>query len=136
MKTSTKIILTATSLGILSLGVDLQSVYAIKPQSQMTIMPQTHSSKQVAELSDGDGEENDATEPPEQVEKPDRINSSIPIKIQEANNSIGKHNDAKKALKRVKHNHPHAAANFDSNKQDDGGYDAPNDADSSHEDVH
>lgn len=136
MKTSTKIILAATSLGILSLGVDLQTVYAIKPQSQMTIMPQTHSNKQVAELSDGDGEENDATEAPSQMKQLHRPNSSNPIKIQEANSSIGKQNDAKKTLERVKHNLPHATANSDSKKQDDGGYDAPNDADSSHEDAH
>lgn len=135
MKTSTKIILAATSLGILSLGVDLQAVYAINAQAQMKIMAQTHSTKQVAEPSDGDKEENDATEAPDLVKQPHRTNSSTSRKIQEANN-IGSHNDTKKAFEQVKHNQTHAAANSDNNKQDDSGYDAPNDADSSHEDAH
>ena len=136
MKTSSKIILAATSVGILSLGVDLQTVYAIKPQSQVKILSQTHSSTQIAEPSDGDGEENDATEPPSQVKQPHHNNSSIPIKVQEANNSIGRQNNAKKALERVKHYQSHPATNFNSNSQDDRGYDAPNDADSTHEDAH
>ncbi len=136
MKTSSKIILAAASVGILSLGVDLQTVYAIKPQSQAKIMPQSHSTTQVAEPSDGDGEENDATEAPEQVKQPERTNSSIPIKIQEANNSTRRQNDTKNALERVKHNQSQAATNFNSKNQDDGGYDAPNDADSTHEDAH
>lgn len=124
MKISSKFILATTSVGILSLGVDLQTVYAIKPQSQVKILPQTHSSTQVAEPSDGDGEENDATEAPDLVKQPHRTNSIV------------RHNDAKKALEGGKHNQSHTATNFNTNNQDDGGYDAPNDADSTHEDAH
>lgn len=130
MKTSTKIVLAAASVGALSLGVQLRTVYAIKPQAHEAIMPQTHSSNLVAEASDGDGEENDATEAPELVVKKahSRSTSSIPIKVQKANKGIERQNDAKKALERT-------VTNSDSNK-DDGGFDAPNDADSTHEDAH
>lgn len=128
MKTSTKIVLAAASVGALSLGVQLQTVYAIKPQADEALMPQTHSSKQVAEPSDGDGEENDATEAPELIKPHSRSTSSIPIKVQEANNGIGRQNDAKKAPERT-------VTNSGSNK-DDGGFDAPNDADSVREDAH
>lgn len=122
MKTSTKIFLAAASVGSLSLGVDLRTVYAIKPQADAAIMPQTHSSNFVAEASDGDGEENDATEAPELIKPHSRSTSSIPIKVQEANNGIGRQNEAKKAPERT-------VTNSSSNK-DDGGFDAPNDADS------
>lgn len=129
MKTSTQIVLAAAFVGSLSLGVQLRTVYAIKPQAHEAIMPQTHSSNQVAEASDGDGEENDATEAPELIKPHSRSTSSIPIKVQEANNGIGRQNDAKKVPERT-------VTNSGSNKQDDGGFDAPNDADSVREDAH
>ena len=128
MKTSTKIVLVAASVGALSLGVQMRTVYAIKPQVHEAIMPQTHSSKGVAEASDGDGEENDATEAPELIKPHSRSTSSIPIKVQEANNGIERQNDAKKTPERT-------ITDSGSNK-DDGGFDAPNDADSIREDAH
>jgi len=70
MKTSTKIVLTAAFVGTVGLGGLARVVYAKQPQSQVAIMPQHRSTTQVAEASDGDGEENDATEAPENAKRP------------------------------------------------------------------
>ncbi|MDZ8226862.1 PepSY domain-containing protein [Nostoc sp. ChiVER01] len=59
MKTSTKIILAAAFVGTLGLAGLSRVVSAKQPQSFVAIAPQHHSTIQVAEASDGDGETND-----------------------------------------------------------------------------
>lgn len=62
MKTSKTIAITAAMLGFLGFSGLMRSVYALPPQVAIATH---HSSKLVAEASDGDGEANDATEAPE-----------------------------------------------------------------------
>jgi uncharacterized membrane protein YkoI len=63
MKTSKTIAITAAMLGVLGFGGLMRTVYARSPQAAVAIVP--HHSKLIAEASDGDGEANDETEPPE-----------------------------------------------------------------------
>lgn len=59
MKTSTKIILATAFVGTLGLAGLARVVSAKQPQSPVAIVRQHHSTTQVAEVSDGDGETND-----------------------------------------------------------------------------
>ena len=63
MKTSKTIAITVAMLGVLGFGGLMRTVYARSPQAVAAIVP--HHSKLIAEASDGDGEANNATEPPE-----------------------------------------------------------------------
>ncbi|HEY9709610.1 MAG TPA: PepSY domain-containing protein [Oculatellaceae cyanobacterium] len=96
MKTSTKIALTAALLGTLSFGGLARSVYAEKLQSQVATMPQHRSNTLVAEASDGDGEENDATEAPENAKQLKLLtitNSRSNTQVAEASDGDGETND-------------------------------------------
>lgn len=131
MKTSTRIILAAAFVSTLGFSGLARTVYAGQSSSRVMLH---QSSTQIA--SDGDGEQNDATEAPEQVKQPhSSINpSSIPIKVQEASDGDGEENDATEAPEQVKQKKSQAVTNSGSNTQEDVN-DAPNDADSTHEDA-
>ena len=126
MKTLTRIILAAAFVGTLGLSGLARTVYAT--QSRPGVMLQPHSSTQIAEASDGDGEENDATEVPEQVKQPhSSINpSSIPIKVQEASDGDREENDATEP-EQVKDKKFQSVTNSGSNTQEEVN-DAPNSA--------
>ncbi|OUL27038.1 hypothetical protein BV378_10130 [Nostoc sp. RF31YmG] len=81
MKTSTKVILGVAVLSALGLGGLVRSSYA--NQSQPTIVTSEHSANtHVPEVSDGDGEANDATEPPEVKQQPQNSQTVTPGKKQ------------------------------------------------------
>ncbi len=93
MKTSTKIILVAASIGTLGLSGLTRTVLAKQPQSQVAIMPQHHSSTLVAaQASDGDGEINDTTVTPEKVKQPQTQtipSSNSPTQVPEVSDGDG-----------------------------------------------
>lgn len=63
MKTSTKLILMSTLLGILGLGGVIRMVYAAQPQRPIATLPDRQNSHQIARANeDGDGETDDDTE--------------------------------------------------------------------------
>ncbi|MEH2451876.1 PepSY domain-containing protein [Nostoc sp.] len=69
MKTSTKIILAAAFVGTLGLAGLSRVVSAKQPQSFVAIERQHHSTTQVAEASDGDGETNDDAQEQQEAAK-------------------------------------------------------------------
>ncbi|MEH2163513.1 MAG: PepSY domain-containing protein [Nostoc sp.] len=69
MKTSTKIILSAAFVGTLGFAGLSRVVFAKQPQSFVAIARQHHSTIQVAEASDGDGEKNDDAEEQQEAAK-------------------------------------------------------------------
>ncbi len=81
---------------MLSFGGLARSGYAEKLQSQVAIMPQHRSNTLVAEASDGDGEENDATEAAENTKqlKPLTVtNSRGNTQVAEPSDGDGETND-------------------------------------------
>lgn len=69
MKTSTKIILSAAFVGTLGFAGLSRVVFAKQPQSFVAIARQHHSTIQVGEASDGDGEKNDDAEEQQEAAK-------------------------------------------------------------------
>lgn len=122
MKTTTKIILAAAFVSTLGISGLARTASATQSRS---VMLQPHSNTQkIAEASDGDGEQNDATEPPEMQHPHSEMNSvsSIPIKVPQ----VREHTDSKKGAEHVKQSQ---------SSQGEDVNDAPNDADSTHEDA-
>lgn len=127
MKTSTRIILAAAFVSTLGFSGLARTVYAGQSSSRVMLH---QSSTRIT--SDGDGEQKDATEAPEQVKQPhSSISPSIPV--QEASDGDGEENDATEAPEQMKKK-SQAVTNSGSNTQEDIN-DAPNDADSTHEDA-
>lgn len=126
MKTLTRIILAAAFVSTLGFSGLTRTVYAGQSSSGVMLH---QSSTRIA--SDGDGEQNDATEAPEQVKQPhSSITPSIPV--QQASDGDGEENDATEAPEQVKKK-SQAVTNSGSTQEDIN--DAPNDADSTHEDA-
>jgi uncharacterized membrane protein YkoI len=69
MKTSTKFILATALLGSLGLGGLVRTVYAKQSKPAIAIIPHHNTSIQIAEASDGDGEEADDTEEKQEATK-------------------------------------------------------------------
>ncbi|MBW4633043.1 MAG: PepSY domain-containing protein [Iphinoe sp. HA4291-MV1] len=69
MKTSTKIVLAAAFVGTLGISGLARVVGTKQPQSPVAIVRQHHSTTQVAEASDGDGETNDDAQEQQEANK-------------------------------------------------------------------
>jgi len=71
MNVLTKTLLTVAILGTLGLGGIIKTVYANQSKPTVAVTPEHRANSQNPrqEASDGDGEANDATEPPEQIKQ-------------------------------------------------------------------
>ncbi len=69
MKTSTKLILAAALFGSLGFGGLARTVYASQSKPTVAVIPQHNTSIQIAEASDGDGEEADDVEEKQEATK-------------------------------------------------------------------
>lgn len=70
MNITTKNLLTIVVLGSVALGFGVTKVYANQPKPSTTIIsPQNNNQNEIPEISDGDGEVNDATESPDYLSR-------------------------------------------------------------------
>jgi uncharacterized membrane protein YkoI len=84
MKTSSKLILATALLGSLGLGGLIRTVYANQSQPTVAIVPHHNTSIQIAEASDGDGEEADDIEEKQEATKLQALAKITPQQAQKA----------------------------------------------------
>jgi hypothetical protein len=88
MKTSTKIVLAASLIGVLGLGGLVRSVKAQPSSSPVAVMSQHHNGNQVAEASDGDGETNDDAKETQEGAKLQSLAKISPQQAQQVAESV------------------------------------------------